>query len=348
MPHRNDKKPNPAIRTPDVIWIGTLDMGSNNFRASVHEVDTKSRLVKHPMPKDMTARTCALAEGMSPHNSRIKENNLKDGERALARFAQYFKELNIPPENVIAVATAAVRQAQTIPQGKMDIHRLRAAFRPYSFKIISGEAESRLVGASVINDPLFPYSAWKQDKILYVSIGGGSIETGTIITRTGEIEDPRAHPYGIHPLHTLLRENPNDKTIIDRTLKQIFKEANIQSCSTVCALGGIWRVLGGIVCDKDHHILTDKDIINDALTAAANTPIEVYRNHANKKINARAEDIALSARTLNIFTQFVDAEKLVFIDTKMVDTLALLLHKQHTEFPTVQGISTKSPSLGLT
>ena len=303
------------------------DIGSNKIRLTFFGIDANEKLVKCQTPDHITAMTCALAEGMSPDHKVIKEENIQKAEKVLALIAETLEDYGIAPENTIAVATEAMRAVQGTEQGESIYKRLNTAFGKYSFDIISGQEEAILVGEAIMSHQLYHKHTQGQETVLGMAIGGGSLEIVKIHTATGAFEHPIALPYGMHPLKTIEDQFPGDEMAIERVLVPALTTNGIQPTHSILVMGGAWRTLSQVVCNKGSYVLTGKNI-KKALTRAAYRPTSYYESHSNEKVQERAKNLPRAAATLNIITKFTAAKKIIFIDTKMDYALALRLHKK--------------------
>lgn len=155
--------------------LAAVDLGSNSFHLLV------ARLLNgEPRRVDRVRERVALAAGLD-------ERRRLDGEtraRAIACLERFAQRLaGLPPEDVRAVGTSAIRQARDAESFLTEAERALGR----RVEVISGAEEARLIYLGVAHD-----LASAQGRRLVVDIGGGSTEC---------ILGERFEPLEAHSLH---------------------------------------------------------------------------------------------------------------------------------------------------
>lgn len=142
--------------------IAVIDIGSNSIKILVAE-RTNQLLVRSLGTKTIDAR---ISAGISQATPRLTDESMLrgiDAIRALLAFAAPFS-----PQQTIAVATSAVRDAQN----GADFRALVRAKTGLELRILSGDEEANLVGRGLLCDPAL---ATLRDFYVF-DLGGGSLE----------------------------------------------------------------------------------------------------------------------------------------------------------------------------
>jgi len=146
--------------------FAAIDIGSNTFRLLIGEIAdagyrTPWRTVYY------THRIIRLGEGLH-HSGRLADTAMQRALAAFSEFAAILNQHNVTAENTLAVATAAMREADN---GVLFRDRV-AAETGIDIRIIDGDSEARmsLAGAGAVLTP-----STRADMLLF-DIGGGSTE----------------------------------------------------------------------------------------------------------------------------------------------------------------------------
>ncbi|PIW51457.1 MAG: hypothetical protein COW18_00880 [Zetaproteobacteria bacterium CG12_big_fil_rev_8_21_14_0_65_54_13] len=146
--------------------FAAIDIGSNTFRLLIGEVadadhHTPWRTVYY------THRIIRLGEGLH-HSGRLADTAMQRAVTAFSEFAAVLSRYEVSAENTLAVATAAMREADN---GVLFRDRV-AAETGIDIRIIDGDSEARmsLAGAAAVLTP-----STRADMLLF-DIGGGSTE----------------------------------------------------------------------------------------------------------------------------------------------------------------------------
>jgi exopolyphosphatase/guanosine-5'-triphosphate,3'-diphosphate pyrophosphatase len=144
------------------MLLAAVDLGSNSFRMEIGEV-VGERIVSRQYHKEYVR----LAGGFDA-DGRITPQKQAESLAALERFAERLKD--IPPEQVRAVGTQALRVARNIDE----FLPAACAALGHPIEVIAGREEARLVFSGCAHT--LPVSG---EKRLVVDIGGGSTEVVT-------------------------------------------------------------------------------------------------------------------------------------------------------------------------
>jgi len=181
--------------------FASIDIGSNTFRMLIAEPagpdhHTPWRTIYY------THRIIRLGEGLH-HSGRLADTAMQRALKAFREFADMLQQHHVPAANTLAVATAAMREADN---GIMfrDLVQQQTGI---DIRIIDGESEARmsLAGAGAV---LLP--ATRADMLLF-DIGGGSTEFirasdhnchDAISTKMGVVRLVEAHLHSNPPAAT--------------------------------------------------------------------------------------------------------------------------------------------------
>jgi exopolyphosphatase/pppGpp-phosphohydrolase len=305
-----------------------IDVGSNNVRMDMYGLDAAGHLTKAKITEE-TLFPCKLAEGMSEKHTEIKKENLALAVAAMSAFDAILTTYKIETKNTCAIMTEAMRVVQNTPQGAKTIAQLATAFHNRPFTIITGEEEATLVGRAVkISCP----KGWnnlqgKKCDMAFASIGGGSIELGSISAK-GKIRDAIALPFGIHPL---IEKSDNDITSAKKILKQALRREDglQQSYDILAVMGGNWRALGEAICKSPLPATLNGGTINATLDSAMRRSKKQYEALGGRP-KKRAEFMQMAAATLQQTVDHFDAKKILFLETTVRDAMAHQMHALST------------------
>ena len=200
--------------------IAILDLGTNTFHLLIAESDGKggwNTLIKNKM-------YVKLAENGI---QRIGEAPFERGLNALRQFRTQLDEAGVPPENIRALGTAALRTAENAPEFLAQAWEI-ARIRPES---ISGHREAALIHKGVRQAVPFP-----DNRVLIMDIGGGSVEF--IIADREQVYWQKSFPVGVA---VLFREFHHSDPITPQEIQQL-----LQYLET--ALADLWQALEQYPC----------------------------------------------------------------------------------------------------
>lgn len=209
-------------RSADGALIAAVDLGSNSFHMSVARI-----VAGLPHVVDRLRSQVALAAGLDAQHRLSAEAC----ERALAcieRFGQRLRDL--PPENVRAVGTSAMRQARNLEPFLARAQELLG----HEIEIISGHEEARLIYLGVAHD-----LADDEGRRLVIDIGGGSTEC--IVGE--EFETIRTDSLHIGCIQTSLTHFPGG-----RVTAKGFERAEVAARLEIRPVERLYRALGWENC----------------------------------------------------------------------------------------------------
>lgn len=158
--------------------IGIIDLGSNSVRLVIYEIKENgaSRLI------DDISDTVRLSENMI-EGIYLNDFSMRKSIKTIKLFKKLCSSYNIPPRNIIAVATAAVRKAENRDQ----FLQMLQTSTGLNFRLLSGEEEALYVYNAVIH-------SIDVEQGIIVDIGGGSTEI--IKFRNKEVINHTSIPIG--------------------------------------------------------------------------------------------------------------------------------------------------------
>ena len=148
--------------TTEKLRIAAIDLGTNSFHMIIVEECKEKGIVEIDRVKDMIC----IGRG-SISTKMLDEQAMESGLAALKNFLVLAAQLGVAPENVIAFATSAIREADN--RGDF-IRRVRRE-TGLKVKVISGKEEAEFIYYGVRN----AVNIGKTPDLLF-DIGGGSVE----------------------------------------------------------------------------------------------------------------------------------------------------------------------------
>lgn len=216
-------------------YLAIIDLGSNSVRLKINQVQTDGNHKTVQYEK----RYVRLASNMGPEKM-LKPAPIKRTIAALGEFREICDQYKEKGLTVIAVATAAVRQAQNQANFLFEVKEKTG----FEIHVISGEREAYLDYVGVSRTlPL--------DKALIIDTGGASMEL--ISVNNGEAEETVSIPIGSvlisQRYHLEDRIDPADlfdaMVRIDEILSQQLWLRRLRQTKIV-ALGGCNRALAKV------------------------------------------------------------------------------------------------------
>jgi len=143
-----------------------VDLGSNSFHLSISQLtdDTSLKVINKVKQK------VRLAAGLTSDN-RLTDEAINRGLACLKIFAQHL--ITIPTENIIVVATAALR----IARNNADFIKQANNILPKNIQLLSGEQEAKTIYAGIAyTDQNISVNSDDKETRLVLDIGGASTE----------------------------------------------------------------------------------------------------------------------------------------------------------------------------
>jgi exopolyphosphatase/guanosine-5'-triphosphate,3'-diphosphate pyrophosphatase len=210
--------------------IAVVDIGSNSIRLVVYDQEGRS-----PQVMFNEKVLCGLGRGLA-QTGRLAGDGVAQARANLHRFAALARGMGA--REVIAVATAAVRDASNGPAFAQDV----AASTGLAIRILSGEEEARLSALGVLSG--IPDAVGVMG-----DLGGGSLELVGLQSR--DAGHRVSLPLG--PLR-LIDQADGDRrramAVIDRHLAPVGWLARHAGKDFV-AVGGSWRMLARLLMQRD-------------------------------------------------------------------------------------------------
>ncbi|WP_158085607.1 Ppx/GppA phosphatase family protein [Henriciella aquimarina] len=202
-----------------------VDIGSNSVRLVIYEVTGSAAL-----PYFNEKVLAGLGRGL-PETGRLSPEGVKQALGALRRYRAILSGLGV--EQVIAVATAAVRDAEDGP----DFARQAATELGAQLQILSGSDEGRLSALGV-------RVGFDQPDGIVGDLGGSSLEFHRI-TPAGQEGLGETHPLGPFSLPLPDNAKPADRR---KAIRKVLKESALLKTGArrLYAVGGSWRALASV------------------------------------------------------------------------------------------------------
>jgi exopolyphosphatase/pppGpp-phosphohydrolase len=247
-----------------------------------------------------------------------------------------FRKHGVPPENTLSVGTAALRSvekaiaeiaktgdARAAGKAEAVVQRLRDAFKPYTFEIISEEKEAALVAEAATNDlykhptPEMRALTKKYDTITVAHCGGRSTEI--IRLAGGHIEKKDVLRYGVH---THKGAGPcAAREALESQLQEKWAEGE---GALLAVGGGVWRAVGKLVCAEGAFSLPRREA-EEKLMFLEKQDTAYFEKRGDKK---RAPHMAAAAQSLLQLIRHTDAETVAFLTGKIVSVLTTSLREK--------------------
>ena len=157
------------ITTYDNSHFAVVDLGSNSFHLMISHLTPRLNNSNQVKVVNKVKRKVRLASGLDQNNL-LSEQAIERGLDCLRLFALHLK--TIPNENIIVVATAALR----IAANSADFLAQANTILPKSIKLLSGQQEAKTIYAGVVNTATETSTTSGKIKRLVLDIGGASTE----------------------------------------------------------------------------------------------------------------------------------------------------------------------------
>jgi len=238
-----------------------IDIGSNTFRMLI----ARSSAGKSWETKYYTHRIVRLSEGLQ-HTGRLSENGMQRAMQAMQEFSAIIREHDLKPANTLAVATAAMREAENGAALRQQI--LEQSGIP--IRIVDGQTEAAmsLAGATAV------LKTEKRSNMLLFDIGGGSTEfvrsrntltVDTISRKMGVVRLVEAHLSSDPPSESdyqamLNAADGHLKAVESHWGDACIPDFLIGTAGTVTTLAAIHLNLHPYVVDKiNNHVITEEE-----------------------------------------------------------------------------------------
>lgn len=303
---RLDGATNPAL-------FAAIDIGSNKVRVDIARLTLNGTLVRVYEINE----ACGLAHGLILRGTEpvIDRTNLQLAKHTLGEGRAEIARLGVPPQNITAVMTEALRMIEHHPQGEKDIAALReaAGLTPAQCPVISGEEEARLVAHAALLEKL-QHSRFSGD-VVVAAIGGGSLELCRL--RGDLVEYPMALKLGSFPLREC---SNNDPIAAQRIARDTLNHSGFPraAAETVVFMGGNCRAARELICGPNAYHLDGFAHIAEVLTNTGEMTVHDFR-HAGGKLAKRADAMPTAVAAMRAVAAYARAEHLVFAEATMRD-----------------------------
>ncbi|MEI6639375.1 MAG: Ppx/GppA family phosphatase [Chlorobium sp.] len=163
--------------TTEKLRIAAIDLGTNSFHMIIVEESKEKGLVEIDRVKDMIC----IGRG-SISTKRLDEGAMQSGVATLKNFLVLAAQHGVAPENVLAFATSAIREAKN----RGDFLRMIREETGLKVNVISGKEEAEFIYYGVRN----AVKIGKTADLLF-DIGGGSVEFVLVDNRGVQLLESR-------------------------------------------------------------------------------------------------------------------------------------------------------------
>jgi len=246
------------------VLRAAIDIGSNTFRMLI----ARPCAGKAWETEYYTHRIVRLGEGLQ-HTGRLCESGMQRALQAMQEFSAIIREHGLTPADTLAIATAAMREAENGAALRQQI--LEQSGIP--IRIVDGQTEAAmsLAGATAV------LKAEKRSNMLLFDIGGGSTEF--VRSRNALTVDAISRKLGVvHLVEAHLRSDPpsgSDYQAMLDTAEQHLRAVEshwgdacipdylVGTAGTVTTLAAIHLNLHPYVVEKiNNHVITVDEFYN--------------------------------------------------------------------------------------
>ncbi|MBP1804780.1 exopolyphosphatase/guanosine-5'-triphosphate,3'-diphosphate pyrophosphatase [Rubellimicrobium aerolatum] len=255
----------------ETLHVGVIDVGSNSVRFVVFDGAARS-----PAYFYNEKIMCALGAGLS-ETGRLNPKGRVRAMDALCRFAALARGMGL--ETMMAVATAAVREAEDGPAFVEEVER-KTGLR---LQVIPGDEEARLSAQGVL-------LGWPGSYGLVCDIGGASMELADLAN--GRVGRRVTSPLGGLKLQEV-KGGPKALTKhITDAVARLHEQMDRETGMRLFLVGGSWRAIARVDMDRRQWPLTvlHEYRMTPAAVAATRAHIEGADLNADRKRLGISED----------------------------------------------------------
>lgn len=224
------------------MLCAAIDLGTNTFHLLIAESPDNDGWT-------MVHRSKAYVRLAEEGIRRIGPAAFQRGLATLEHFAAILNEHGVPPENVRAYGTAALRTAANGPDFIEEVYR-RSGLR---VEAISGDREAALICQGVRRAVPFPVG----ERALIMDIGGGSVEF--ILADREQVFWARSFPIGVavlrhqypHSDPILAEEIAAVEHFLDEALSDLWEVLEQQPTAVLIGASGTFDVIDLFLLDPD-------------------------------------------------------------------------------------------------
>ncbi|MED4753222.1 Ppx/GppA phosphatase family protein [Brevibacillus choshinensis] len=285
--------------------FGVIDLGSNTARLVVYEQDEQGLVTE----VDNIKRGLRLSNHLQ--NGRMDDEGVAKTIHGMRQFKELLDARNINDINdIIAVATAAVRQAENGHELTQRINQETGI----AVRVLSGEDEARYGYLAVIN-------SMRIEEGITIDIGGGSTEVTYF--RNSQLQESFSFPFGIVTLTQMFFQG-DIPTETEFYQLRSFLSRSFSSCPwlmnkqcPVIAIGGTARNLAKIhqrsvqySMDSFHHYTMTGGQLTTILEQLSQLPLEARRQVPG--ISKDRADVILAGLTVfDTLLNYADSTELI-------------------------------------
>lgn len=215
----------PLFEPGETLHVGVIDVGSNSVRFVVFDGAARS-----PAYFYNEKIMCALGAGLS-ETGRLNPKGRARALDALCRFAALARGMGL--QSVMAVATAAVREAEDGPDFVAEVERKTGL----ALEVIPGDEEARLSAQGVL-------LGWPGSYGLVCDLGGASMELADL--SQGRVGRRVTSPLGGLKLQEIKGGPKALQAHIAEVVAELHKEMGGETGMRLFLVGGSWRAIARI------------------------------------------------------------------------------------------------------
>ena len=215
----------PLFEPNETLHVGVIDVGSNSVRFVVFDGAARS-----PAYFYNAKIRCALGAGLS-ETGRLNPTGRVRALHALGRFAALARGMGL--QTMMAVATAAVREAEDGPDFVEEVERLTGL----NLEVIPGDEEARLSAQGVL-------LGWPGSYGLVCDIGGASMELADLAQ--GRVGRRVTSPLGGLKLREVKGGPKALSKHIAEVIARLHEEMDGETGMRLFLVGGSWRAIARV------------------------------------------------------------------------------------------------------
>jgi exopolyphosphatase/guanosine-5'-triphosphate,3'-diphosphate pyrophosphatase len=225
----------PLFEPGETLHVGVVDVGSNSVRFVVFDGAARS-----PAYFYNEKIMCALGAGLSETGCLNPKGRARALD-ALCRFAALARGMGL--QSVMAVATAAVREAKDGPAFVEEVERLTGM----ALEVIPGDEEARLSAQGVL-------LGWPGSYGLVCDIGGASMELADLAR--GRVGRRVTSPLGGLKLQEIKGGPKALQKHIAEVIARLHEEMDGETGMRLFLVGGSWRAIARVDMHRREWPLT--------------------------------------------------------------------------------------------
>ncbi|TNC47246.1 Ppx/GppA family phosphatase [Rubellimicrobium rubrum] len=271
----------------ETLHVGVIDVGSNSVRFVVFDGAARS-----PAYFYNEKIMCALGSGLS-ESGRLNPKGRVRALDALCRFAALARGMGL--ETMMAVATAAVREAEDGPAFVAEVERRTGL----QLQVIPGDEEARLSAQGVL-------LGWPGSYGLVCDIGGASMELADLAQ--GRVGRRVTSPLGGLKLQEVKGGPKVLSAHIAKVMARLHADMDHETGMRLFLVGGSWRAIARVDMDRRNWPLTVQHEYR--MTPAAVAATKAYIEKADlgalqRKLGISGDRMALVPVAVQVLDELV-------------------------------------------